>query len=67
MKKNIVYSILIFILTYYLILKVSFAISLNSSTSPENSYIYQLIICICLLGGIVSTCTFLIISKFNNK
>ncbi|WP_286905598.1 hypothetical protein [Clostridium sp. UBA1652] len=67
MKKNILYSIIIFMITYYFTFKVSFGISLDPSISAENSYIYQLIICVCILSGIVLACTFLIISKLNNK
>lgn len=63
---KLVISLFIFIFTFYFILNTSLAISSKiNNTSPENSYIYQLIICVCLLCSIVATCSFLIIIKLD--
>lgn len=55
MKTRIFLSIIIFCLTSYLVLDRSIVIASNLNTSPMT-------IAICILSGIITTCTYLIIS-----
>lgn len=68
MSKKITFliSVSIFIFTFYFISSLATFISTDSNISPENSYIYHLIVCIYLLCSVITTCSFLILTKLNS-
>lgn len=65
MFKKVVFSIVIFIITTFLVMRQSIYFSYLIGDSPNDSYISTLIMSIAFLSGIITTCTFLIISKLN--
>lgn len=61
---RIITSIVLFFGTYFLIRFVSFLIG-SDYTSPNDSFIFAILTVVCLLGSIIVTCTYLILSKLD--
>ncbi|MDD7794319.1 hypothetical protein PTZ02_08575 [Clostridium sp. 'White wine YQ'] len=64
MINKIITSIVLFFGTYFLIRFVSFLIASDSS-STDDSFIIAVLTGVCLLGSIIVTCTYLILSKLD--
>ncbi|MBL4933259.1 hypothetical protein [Clostridium paridis] len=61
---KIITSIVLFLGTYFLIRFVSFLIASDSS-STNDSFIIAALTGVCLIGSIIVTCTYLILSKLD--